>query len=71
MPENAGFLQQKGIFCRNLQDKKALDIINYLNQNTAPVKVSAYPTPINGNKMNHKLVMGKKKPILPLYQWMS
>jgi hypothetical protein len=42
MPENAGFLQQKGIFCRNLQDKKALGIINYLNQNTAPVKVSSY-----------------------------
>jgi hypothetical protein len=29
MPEIAGFLQQKGIFCRNLQDKKALGIIRY------------------------------------------
>jgi hypothetical protein len=29
MPENAGFLQQKDIFCRNLQDKNVLGIIKY------------------------------------------
>ena len=42
MPENAGFLKQNGIFCRNLQYKKALGIINYLNKNAVAAKVSAY-----------------------------